>query len=438
MVMGRLLAGLLTLLCLLAPAARAANVVLLVRVGTDANGNPLFRAANESDSHLSAMASVIEKSTAVNEASRYYSAVQEDKITQVTEGNSSPGEASAAKEGPVHPTFVEFTNGAGGSYNDWTGSFSVQESDGSLRTYTQPRIVMPLGGDVVKSGNMGLIVQTIVHEMGHGSMCQAYRTNARKGLPKSSSLGKPHSGGSVSDPQLAFIEGWAEFIGTYFTARTTIAEDPKGSIDRNWYAQGSSGTLKSPQDLLACEGWAATLLYKISVAGKNENAMWKMTQVMSRTSPQSMPGLLTNVAATFPELVPTIDQKLNELSGGQIANLAALQALSPQDGPPISVASQINPRAQAPAKGGSRASMTAGQLLASAKKVDYQSTPSTVPVPAAPVTSQQEVPLSGAYPLLMDAIKDGNAHRIETALERQREEQGRRTVLRRDGPRSER
>jgi hypothetical protein len=287
-------------------AAHAGPIVLLTRIGTDSAGNPLFRQANAQDYGAQSMTTLIQGSNAIQEASRYYDAIQQ-----------STGQGA-------QPTFVEINRSSGGSYNDWKGSFSLQNADGSVTKLSQPRVVFPLGGDVATSGDSGLVVQTLVHEMGHGAMAQAYATSQR-GLPTTSNLGKAHSGGSVTDGQLAFIEGWAEFVGAYFTGRTTIAQDPAGAIDQNWYAQSANGGTKSGAELLQCEGWEATVLYKVTTDAKDQNALWKITQVMTRTAPQSLPELFANVARTYPELVPVLDRDVAQLSKGQFASLAALE-----------------------------------------------------------------------------------------------------------------
>ena len=316
------------LILVLVSSAMAGQIQLLVRIGTDSEGNPLFRPADSTDTSLSGLSDLIQGSPAIQDASRYYDAVQKDKLTQSLKANGVPDQnlAAAVDATPTQPTFIEVSSSNGGSYNDWNGRFSVQSPGGQVRAYTQPRIVFPLGGQVATSGDPGLIAQTLIHEMGHGSMCQCYICQSLRSLPDSPNLGKSHSGGSVSDPQLAFIEGWAEFVGAYFSGRTTIAQDPAGAIDSNWYAKGANGQMKSGRDLPSCEGWVATVLYKVATAAKQDNALWKMTQVMSRTAPQSMTDLLASLAASCPELAPVIDQQLSALSGGQVPNLATLRA----------------------------------------------------------------------------------------------------------------
>src|SRR5205085_12539433 len=83
---------------------------------------------------------------------------------------------------------------------------------------------------------------------------------------------------------------------------------------------------------LSTEGYIATVLYKVSTAGKDQNAMWKMTQVLSRAAPQSGWELLQRTAQMFPELTPAINQTLSQTSGGQIPGVAQVQAQAPAGG----------------------------------------------------------------------------------------------------------
>ena len=311
---------LLIALGIAAGAASAADVVFLVRVGTDSEGNPMFRQADSRDTYLSGLYGLANGSSAVHEAARYYDQVQRDKIAASLQGRASASDiAYATQNVQTEPVYVEVNNNTSGSYNDWKGRFSIQAPNGQVSTISTPRVVLPLGSDVVRSGDSSLLVQTLVHEMGHGGMCKCMLC---QGLPNSPYLSKPHSGGSVSDPQLAFIEGWAEFVGAYFTGRHTIAQDPANALDTNWYAKNADGSMKSAQQLVSCEGWNATVMLQISEQAKDQNAMWKMTQVMSRTTPQSTWELLQNTAAMFPELAPSINQVVYQYSGGQIQGVA--------------------------------------------------------------------------------------------------------------------
>lgn len=314
----------LLILTLAAQATMAANIVYLVRTGTDSEGNAMFRQADSRDTYLAGLFSLTQSSSALSEVSRYYDQVQRDKIAASLQarGLSQADQAYAMQNVQSDPVYIEVNNSTAGAYNDWKGRFSIQAANGQVSTISAPRVVFSLGSDVARSGNSALIEQTLVHEIGHGVMCKCHTA---ANLPNSPYLSKPHSGGSVTDPQLAFIEGWAEFIGAYFTGRRTIAEDPANAIDTNWYAKKADGSYKSAQELLSTEGYTATVLYKISTVAKDQNAMWKMTQAMSRSSPQSMWELLQRTAQMFPELTPAMNQVLAETSGGQIQGVAAVQ-----------------------------------------------------------------------------------------------------------------
>jgi len=317
-------------LCLLillfaASGSFAAGITYLVRTGTDSSGNPLFRVADSRDTYLSGLFEITNNSRGLTEAARYYDAVQKDKIAQSlrTSGYSTQQIQSALTNYQTEPVFIEVSNSSSGSYNDWKGSFSVTSSNGQATAYSSPRVVFALGSDAARSGDNSLIEQTLVHEVAHGVMSKAMTAS---GLPSSPYLSKAHSGGSVTDEQLAFIEGWAEFVGAYFTGRKTIAGDPTDAIDSNWYAT-RTGTTPSLSELKKTEGWNATVFYHIATTAKDKNALWKMTQVMSATRPQSMTEFLRNVARYYPSLIPTMNQVLYKDSGGQ-AGAASTQTAS--------------------------------------------------------------------------------------------------------------
>ncbi|MBI4864517.1 MAG: hypothetical protein HY815_30310, partial [Candidatus Riflebacteria bacterium] len=309
----RIAVAVLLVLLILPALALAGNVVFLVRTGTDAEGNPMFRMADSRDTYLSSLFELTQSSKALYETTRYYDAVQKEKVAAALQQQGVTGAQLqyAQANFQTEPVFIEVTNSRSGSYNDWKGRFSVIYPNGQAYSFSSPRVVYALGGDVARSGNRSLIEQTLVHEVAHGVMAKA---EGRNNLPDTPWLSKPHSGGSVSDDKLAFIEGWAEFIGAYFTGRQTIAGDPAGAIQTNWYGRG-----KNAQQLINTEGWNATVFYHIATQGASQNAMWKMTQVMARTQPQNTWQLLTNLVRYYPELAPTVNQVVYADSGGQIA-----------------------------------------------------------------------------------------------------------------------
>jgi len=307
---------LLLVLLLLPGFALSAEIVYLVRTGTDGSGNPMFRVADSRDTYLSGLFELTRNSKAMNEAARYYEATQKNSTAAALQakGYNQSQIAAALQNYATEPVFIEVTNSSSGSYNDWKGRFSVQYGNGQAYTYSSPRVVYAMAGDVARSGDRSLIEQTLVHEVAHGVMAKAQSQYA---LPDTPWLSKAHSGGSTTDEQLAYIEGWAEFTGAYFTGRLTIAGDQAKAIDTNWYGRKSDGSYKSLNELSATEGWNATILYHIAVQGRNQNAMWKMTQVMAAVRPQSTMQLLSALTQYYPDLAPTVNGVLYQDSGGQ-------------------------------------------------------------------------------------------------------------------------
>lgn len=419
------------ILCLLlAPAAVAREIVFLVRTGTDAEGNPQFRTADARDGHLVGIFDLTQGSRALQETTRYADA------TQQTRGQS-----------PL-PVFIEVTNGSGNAYNDWRGRFSVAYPDGRNYTVSTPRVVIGLGSDVVRSGNRALLEQTLVHEVGHGVMAQVYGPDA---LPQTPWLSRPHAGGTVTDEQLSLIEGWAEFTGAYFTGRRTIAEDPADTLQSNWYARRADGSMKSAEEVVRTEGWTATILYQIATRARDQNAMWKLTDAMARTRPQSTMNLLATTGSMYPELVPAIRQVLAETSGGQIVDPGIGGTVA---APQASAASPDQLTALYYAKSQQLAaepwwkfwvkSRLRREMDEIASVLAQQQSPyaQTAAAPAAPRTREPSAaPAGPATPLrsYRDAVKQLSAGGPDTdAIERFRQEQDRRRRERRAEPTAER
>lgn len=314
------------LACALAADAQAyllqnRDVVFLVRVGTNRDGSPAFRVATSNDYGAQRVFQLATSSAAMEKTASYYRYAQQVRNQTTMEqvgryGLSESDRRLATSLLDAEPIYVEVKEGGGGIYNDWKGSFTLRDSNsGASYRVQSPRVVLPLGSAEVTGGNSALLEQTLVHEVGHGIMSKTYGTDA---LCESPYLHQSHSGGSHTDCCLAIIEGYAEFVGAYFTNRLTIANDPSNSLANNLYSYRANGTPKSASELQATEGWVATVLYMLAARSGIQNFMQKMTAIMVGYKPASIQALLDAYMRTYPGDAQAVRATVSKASHGQI------------------------------------------------------------------------------------------------------------------------
>ena len=283
------------------------HLVFLTRVGQDSSGNPLMRIADSADPALAALHQRLSRDRGVQRATASHLTAESENIAAAT----PPGYHSVSKPQPV---FIEIGSGTG-TYNDWKGSFSVQDPSGRTTAYDHPRVVLDLNDSIFRSSDPSLVEQTVVHEISHGTMRMVY---GKDNLPHTEWLGRPHYGDLVTDGKLALIEGWAEFAGAYFTGRNTIAEDPPEAISQNAYAYKDNGTPKSPQELFQTEGWAATVMLHIANHSSINKGYEKLLAVMRSLKPQDFNELLRGFIAKNPQDAKIVQEIISKDSLNQI------------------------------------------------------------------------------------------------------------------------
>lgn len=297
------------------------DVVFLVRVGTNSDGTPAFRVAQSTDYGAERVYRLAASSSALERTAAYYRRTQELANSSLLQqarqyGLSDSDQQMASSLLETEPIFVELKEGSGGTFNDWKGSFTVRDSrSGSPIRVSSPRVTLPLSSSVVTGGDSALLEQTLVHEAGHSIMAKGYGT---RNLPDSPFISQAHAGNSVTDQQLAIVEGYAEFIGAYFTNRLTIANDPRNSITDNLYAYNTSGGPKNASELQKTEGWVATLLYSIATRSGIQGCMEKMNNVMVRAKPQSILQFLEAFQKMYPSDAQALRAIVARSSNGAI------------------------------------------------------------------------------------------------------------------------
>jgi len=282
------------------------KLVFLVKTGTDSSGNALMRVADSSEANLAQLYARISRDSGVQKVIESHQKEQLRSFQAVTP-------VGMHNQRQADPVFVEVGTQTG-TYNDWKGSFTIVDGNNQQFRYDQARVVVDLNDSMFRAKDPTLVEQNFVHEIGHGIMRQTY---GKDNLPTTPWLGRPHYGDLVTDEALGIIEGWAEFVGAYFTGRNTIAEDPAEAIMQNAYAYTDKGTPKSPADLMKTEGWVATVLLWIAKHPSVVNGYDKMLTVMREGKHSSLNEMLKLMIARYPELEPTIGEILGKASLGQ-------------------------------------------------------------------------------------------------------------------------
>jgi len=317
---------LLPILVTISLAAPLANnqLVFLVKVGTDSSGNPLMRVADSSEANLSQLYNRISRDQGVQKVVASHQAEQLKSFQAVTP-------AGMHNQRQADPVFIEVGSHTG-TYNDWKGSFTIVDANNQQYRYDQSRVVVDLNDSMFRAKDPTLVEQNFVHEIGHGIMRQTY---GKDNLPTTPWLGRPHYGDLVTDEALGIIEGWAEFVGAYFTGRNTIAEDPAEAIMQNAYAYTDKGTPKSPADLMKTEGWVATVLLWMAKHPSIPNAYEKMLTVMREGKFNSLNDMLRAMIAKYPESGDAIGEILGKASLNQFKSpLGEAVQVTPVTPPP--------------------------------------------------------------------------------------------------------
>ncbi|MCJ8346473.1 hypothetical protein MJH12_13095 [bacterium] len=307
---------------------QSSNMVFLVKTGTDSQGDPMYRVADSSNPSHRAL---YDRFYADDAVQKVISAHQKAEITKKKRDTPAGFHANLN----ANPVFIELGNQTG-TFNDWKSTFSIQDQQGRNHKYDQPRVVIDMNDAMFNSKDQSLVEQTLVHEIGHGIMRVSY---GKDSLPDTPWLGRAHYGDLVTDEQLGLIEGWAEFVGAYYTGRHTIAEDPSESLSQNAYAYQDNGQPKSPEDLMKTEGWVATVMLHIANHNTINNGFEKLVDAMSDGSAPDFNQTLRNFAAKYPQDAEALSEILRKDSIDQFSQPlgGALIVETPENPPAISL-----------------------------------------------------------------------------------------------------
>lgn len=305
---------------LLAAVLDDGRIAVVVADGQTADGVANYRLATEGDAAAVELWSWAQGDPAVQQVARLYfqsQSLHKDQLLAEA-GGSNLSAADRALLDDVDGSkrlYIEVKNGSGGAVCDWKAQYYVTRPDGSSEYVAAPRVVVQSNDPVMSGGNSGLRSQTLVHEIGHGVMAALYGADE---LPYTAWLKLSHSGIMVTDQKLALIEGWAEFIGAYYTGRLTIAEDPANTIPSNRYAYTAEGRKKTSAELWKTEGWVATVLYHMATEQGLEDVVTRLGKIQAADTPQNFEELLEGYQDAYPADAERVRKIVAADSFGQI------------------------------------------------------------------------------------------------------------------------
>lgn len=310
----------LATLALAAPLAKN-GLVFVVKSGTTTTGQPQYQVADSSDAGARNLWDKLQNAPEVLKAAAWYQSIYEQRKEQIRAELSRDGQLSASDQailndlpGP-YPVYIEVKPGTGGAFNDWKGQFDLRYADGRVEHIAAPRIVFQANDPVAVGGDIGLLRQTVVHEIAHGAHAVMVGPSQ---TPTTPWLSRPHAGNSTTDSPLALIEGYAEFVGAHLTDRKTIAGDPANAVTNNLYVYGSDGKVKNAEDLWKTEGWAATVLYKIANGSGIDDGFEKINQTLTQRNPQDFKRFVEDFQELHPDDAPEVRSLISAASMGQI------------------------------------------------------------------------------------------------------------------------
>ena len=289
------------------------DVVIIVRTGTNSDGSERFDVADSSDPRALELWNYAQDETSMRSVLQYYKDVQDPSMSDLSPSERDVLSFYGEQKDPI---YIEVEEGGGGAYCDWKARFTVDMPNGTVKQATTPKVVIRRNDPVFTGSQKDLAVQTVVHEIGHAAMSKLY---GYQKLPYTDWLNKDHAGGTVSDEKLALIEGWAEFVGAYFTGRNTIANDPTNAISDNRYAYKDIYTrtsLRTASEMQKTEGWVATAFYKLVTEGAM--TISEMDQVFKKKTPQSFQSFVYAVEEVYPEKSAAVRTVLADTSHGKL------------------------------------------------------------------------------------------------------------------------
>ncbi len=195
--------------------------------------------------------------------------------------------------------------------------FGILETDANGKTSISLKFApfITLSADTINEIKTGdrWGYETFCHEMGHVIM---YPTNGMVMYPRGiseniiESLKKEgHWKSKVTTAEFAFLEGWAEFNGSFFTNQDITADYTK-----------KDGVLKTADEMSRTEGLCAQLLLNIAndkqINPDRDKAYQKMVDSMTKHKPTTFNSFLVNYIKDNPSEKEAIEKIMSDTTGG--------------------------------------------------------------------------------------------------------------------------
>ncbi len=287
----------------------------------DFNGNsvPVLRELPSSDPRFQQLKTYIENDSGLEKVMGMAYQARVGKTQQLqqqlSQGTRDPALVKWLLADTQKPVYLEIGD-SGNVYHDPKG-FVLAQRNGSTgqvsyrdNSYAN-RLVVPPNSEVFNGGmSDSAAASVIAHETGHMIMDQLYET---PNYPRGTYSG-PHAKNSITDPQFALSEGWAEAIETIankdrLSNPTSWRLKTQKNIVDNKYVfknQGviegvSDGILKNGTEQLSTEGVNATLFYKMLQNNRIQAPFDKVATVFQESKPQSYLDFVKAYVNRFPE-----------------------------------------------------------------------------------------------------------------------------------------
>ena len=284
-------------------AARAdSGIVLLIETGVTDDGRPICREASSDNPGAQELLNYLESDPRIRKAAEAYTRMQIEKRDRLLEELRAAGlseeEVAIVKDNtPIHPSYFAIDR-TGQVNSSSIRGFDLTDGSGGHKTMDNVSLVhVAVNSPTMLSKNLTDRSRSLTHELGHCMMGTLY--DGEENFPKSNFLGKPHWRGKVTDPGLALIEGWAEFIGPYFSGdQSKIIPIDAGDYSFN----EDTGDLKSYDEMIATEGVVASIFWDMMKSDSGISDPWKKVGlVFQKHRPGSMADFERSFLAEYPD-----------------------------------------------------------------------------------------------------------------------------------------
>ena len=281
---------------------------------------PKFTVADSSDPWAKKLHDTIQSDPRIQEVLRRYQAAQTETMTryraQLAREGKSPAEIERLCAARATPIYFVLKDGSGTPCMESGSAFIETWRNGKLETdfqYVCPKVKVTSGWEGFPKDRAAPFTDTqkaeflslVAHETSHAIMKETYGY-----IPKSinpwAAFG--HWEGKMTSPQLAFTEGYAEFMGAWYSGNQDYSES-KYAVDMD----REMGLPKTAAENKKTEGVIACILWDIAKGESGiKGGMDKIHRVLREKKPWTIDGFAKGFKELFPSDGPAIDAILKQ------------------------------------------------------------------------------------------------------------------------------